>query len=151
MSSGSRVTFAIAILVGLAVGVGVYTFAYARGGSYLTDDARACANCHVMEEQFAGWTKSSHRAVAVCNDCHTPPGLVPKYATKALNGWNHSWAFTSGRFPDPIEITARNRRVTESACRKCHEQIVESIDAAPAGHRERLDCLTCHRDVGHRH
>ena len=37
MSSGSRVTFAIATLVGLAVGVGVYTFAYARGGSYLTD------------------------------------------------------------------------------------------------------------------
>lgn len=149
--SENRFTLAVAILVGLAVGVGVYTFAYARGASYMTDDARACANCHVMEDQFAGWTKSSHRAVAVCNDCHTPPGLVPKYATKALNGWNHSWAFTTGRYPDPIGITPRNRRVTEAACRKCHEQIVESIDAVPAGHRERLDCLSCHRDVGHRH
>lgn len=140
-----------AALVGIAAGVGVYTFAYARGASYMTDDPRACANCHVMEEQFAGWGKSSHRAVAVCNDCHTPPGLVPKYGTKALNGWNHSWAFTSGRFPEPIQITPRNRRVTEAACRKCHEAIVEAIDAVPLGHRERLDCLTCHRDVGHRH
>jgi cytochrome c nitrite reductase small subunit len=104
-----------------------------------------------MEEQFSGWTKSSHRAVAVCNDCHTPPGLVPKYATKALNGWNHSWAFTSGRFPEPIQITPRNRRVTEAACRKCHEQIVAAIDSTGGGHSQRIDCLTCHRDVGHRH
>jgi len=140
-----------AALVGIAAGVGVYTFAYARGASYMTDDPGACANCHVMEEQYAGWSKSSHRSVAVCNDCHTPPGLVPKYGTKALNGWNHSWAFTSGRFPEPIQITPRNRRVTEAACRKCHEEIVEAIDAVPIGHSARLDCLTCHRDVGHRH
>ena len=114
--------------LGLAAGVGAYTFLYARGASYLTDDPRACANCHVMEEQYVGWTKSSHRAVAVCNDCHTPPGLVPKYGTKAINGFNHSFAFTTGRFPEPIRITGRNRRVTEAACRKCHEPIVEAID-----------------------
>jgi cytochrome c nitrite reductase small subunit len=142
---------ATAVLVGVAAGVGIYTFAYARGASYLTDDPGACANCHVMEEQLAGWTKSSHRAVAVCNDCHTPPGLVPKYATKALNGWNHSWAFTSGRFPEPIRITPRNRSVTQSACRKCHAEIVETIDRSPSAHAGPLDCLTCHRDVGHRH
>jgi hypothetical protein len=28
-----------------------------------------------------------HRAAAVCNDCHTPPGLLGKYTTKALNGF----------------------------------------------------------------
>ena len=44
--------------------LGVYTFAYARGWSYLTDNPAACANCHVMREQFDGWLKSSHRAVA---------------------------------------------------------------------------------------
>ncbi len=140
-----------AALAGLAAGVAIYTFAYAKGASYMTDDPGACANCHVMEEQFAGWTKSSHRAVAVCNDCHTPPGLVPKYATKALNGWNHSWAFTTGRFPEPIQITSRNRTVTQSACRKCHAEIVEAIDRLPSAHAGQLDCLTCHRDVGHPH
>ena len=49
-----------------------YTFAYARGWAYMTDDPRACANCHVMNEQYDGWIKSSHRSVAVCNDCHVP-------------------------------------------------------------------------------
>lgn len=151
MDSRGHVATAAAALVGLAAGVGFYTFAYARGASYMTDDPSACANCHVMEEQFAGHTKSSHRAVAVCNDCHTPPGLVAKYATKALNGWNHSWAFTTGRFPEPIRITPRNLRVTQSACRKCHEAIVTAIDARPSPHAGQLDCLTCHRDVGHPH
>ena len=47
-----------ALMIGIAVGIGVYTFAYAKGWSYLTDDPAACANCHVMSEQFDGWLKS---------------------------------------------------------------------------------------------
>ena len=62
----------LGVVIGVAVGIGAYTFVYARGWSYLTDDPAACANCHVMREQFDGWLKSSHRAVATCNDCHTP-------------------------------------------------------------------------------
>lgn len=140
---------------GIALGVGLFTFGYAKGASYMTNDPAACANCHVMEEQYAAWSRGSHRSVAVCNDCHTPPGLVPKYATKAINGWNHSLAFTTGRFPEPIRITPRNRDVTERACRKCHEAVVTAIDAHAARQdaraSERLACLACHRDVGHLH
>ena len=78
--NGSRMVFAIAVLVlGAALGLGSYTFAYAQGWAYLTDDPRACANCHVMNEQYDGWIKSSHRSVAVCNDCHVPHSLVAKY------------------------------------------------------------------------
>jgi cytochrome c nitrite reductase small subunit len=29
-------------------------------------------NCHIMRDQFEGWSHSSHKAVAACNDCHTP-------------------------------------------------------------------------------
>ena len=134
-------------VLGIAAGIGGYTFIYAKGASYLTNDPGACANCHIMEEQYSGWIKSSHRAVAVCNDCHTPPGLVAKYATKASNGFWHSFAFTSGRFHEPIEITPRNRNVTEQACRKCHQEIVQAIE----GHKESetLSCIRCHRSVGH--
>jgi hypothetical protein len=53
----------LGVTLGLAVGVGAYTFVYARGYSYMTDNAEACVNCHVMQEQFSGWVKSSHRAV----------------------------------------------------------------------------------------
>lgn len=143
-----RVLSALAALVGVAVGVGGFTFVYAKGASYLGNDPRACANCHVMNEQFDAWEKGSHRSVATCNDCHTPHALVPKYLVKARNGFLHSYYFTLGGFPEPIRITEASRRVTESQCRRCHESVVSEIDAS---HRSRLDCVTCHRDVGHLH
>jgi len=52
----------VAALIGMAAGVGVYTFVYAKGYSYLTNDPASCANCHIMNEQYDGWLKSSHRA-----------------------------------------------------------------------------------------
>lgn len=135
-------------IIGLAAGIVCYTFVYAKGYSYMTNDPGACANCHVMQQHFDAWTKSSHRAVAACNDCHTPPGLIAKYATKASNGFWHSFAFTSGRFPEPLRIKPHNREVTEKACRKCHDNIVEAIEGV---HQERSDlsCVRCHSSVGH--
>jgi cytochrome c nitrite reductase small subunit len=140
----------LAVSVGVAIGIGGYTFVYARGASYLTDNPAACANCHVMREQLDGWTASSHRAVAVCNDCHTPHTVLGKYTTKTVNGFWHSFAFTTNRFPEPIRIGARNRAVTEAACRACHREVVDAIDAhrRPA---DRLTCLGCHQSVGHLH
>ncbi len=94
----------LSVAIGAGAGLGAYTFIYAKGDSYLTDDPGACANCHVMQGYYDAWVKSSHHVAAVCNDCHTPPGLVGKYATKASNGFWHSFAFTTGRFPDPLRI-----------------------------------------------
>jgi cytochrome c nitrite reductase small subunit len=149
----TRVWMAVALGVslGIAAGIGGYTFGYARGASYFTNDPAACANCHVMREQYDGWLKSSHHAVAGCNDCHTPPGWIPKYLTKASNGFWHSFYFTTGAFPDPIRIRPRNRRVTEAACRKCHQEIVQAIDVAHVSLRagEPVECLRCHNAVGH--
>ena len=130
---------------GLTAGIGGYTFVYARGASYFTHDAAACANCHVMRGHYDAWIKSSHRSVAACNDCHTPPGLVAKYATKASNGFWHSFAFTSGRYPDPLRIKGSNLAVTEAACRHCHATLTESIE----GHGAGVSCVRCHATVGH--
>lgn len=139
-----------AIVVGVAAGVGGYTFVYARGYSYMTNDPNACVNCHVMQEQYDGWAKASHRAVAACNDCHTPPSLIGKYVTKASNGFWHSFYFTTGTFPEPIRITPRNRRVTEQACRHCHREMVEMMGAAESQRgRGAVSCLSCHVSVGH--
>lgn len=136
----------LGIALGLAAGVGGFTFAYAKGASYMTNDPTACANCHVMQGHFDAWIKSSHHAVAACNDCHTPKGPIAKWVTKAENGFWHSVAFTSGKFHEPIQIKARNRAVTERACRKCHQEIVHAIEG---GGREELSCVRCHASVGH--
>jgi len=138
----------IAIVIGAAVGLGGFTFVYAKGGSYLGNDPASCANCHIMQDQLDAYVKSSHRAVATCNDCHTPPGLVPKYLTKAEHGFFHSLAFTTGNFHDPIQIKDRSRRVTENSCRKCHQDIVRDIDATTA-HGGSMSCIRCHASVGH--
>lgn len=135
-------------VIGLAAGVGAYTFIYAKGGSYLTNDPAACANCHVMQAYYDAWIKSSHRQVAVCNDCHTPHSLFPKYATKASNGWHHSFAFTSGRFPDNLQIKPHNLEITEHACRSCHQAVVDAIEPR-SEHASSLSCVRCHDSVGH--
>jgi cytochrome c nitrite reductase small subunit len=139
----------LAIAIGIAAGIGAYTFVYARGASYMTNDPNACVNCHVMREQFNGWVTSSHRSVAVCNDCHAPHTFIGKYVTKAVNGFWHSFAFTTGRFPDNIQITPRNHRVTESACRSCHDDIVHAIDVSGRPDGEAISCVRCHGSVGH--
>ena len=138
----------IAIVIGATVGLGGFTFVYAKGGSYLGNDPAACANCHVMRDHLDAYIKSSHRAVATCNDCHTQPGLVPKYFTKAEHGFFHSLAFTTGNFHDPIQIKERSRRVTENACRKCHQDVVRDIDTSTT-HGGSMECIRCHSNVGH--
>jgi cytochrome c nitrite reductase small subunit len=135
-------------LIGLALGVGAYTFVYAKGYSYLSNDPQACANCHVMENQYSGWLKSSHHSVATCNDCHTPHNLVGKYATKAENGFWHSFYFTTGTYPENIQARERSRRITEAACRRCHAGFAEDIASAHADAKG-LSCIQCHGHVGH--
>jgi cytochrome c nitrite reductase small subunit len=147
--SSRKILLAIAImacaLIGAAIGLGLFTFVYAKGGSYLGNDPESCANCHVMREHLAAWRKSSHHAVAVCNDCHAPPSGLAKYWVKAVNGYNHSYAFTTGTTDEPLRITGRNREVTEAQCRRCHEATVAAM--GPAG---QVSCIRCHESVGHR-
>lgn len=150
---------AAAVLMGSAIGLGAFTFVYAKGASYLTTDPAACANCHVMEEHYSAWLKSSHRNVAGCNDCHTPHNLVGKYATKATNGFWHSFYFTTGRYPFPLRITEGNKRIAEGTCRNCHEGITSAMnhggvivprgEATESPQLEEINCTHCHKYVGH--
>lgn len=146
--SRTMVALTFGSLLGLGLGIGGYTFLYARGWSYLTNDPAACANCHIMRSHYDAWLTSSHRAVATCNDCHTPVNFIGKYYTKADHGFWHSYAFTTGDFHEPISMKARSRAVTEEACRHCHQAIVLAIDAPLPG-REQLSCIRCHTAVGH--
>lgn len=137
--------FVACALIGAATGLGLFTFWYAKGASYLGNDPQTCANCHVMRDHLAAWQKGSHHAVATCNDCHAPPSGLAKYWVKAVNGYNHSYAFTTGDFHEPIRITRKNREVTEAQCRRCHADMVQAM--GPAGD---VSCIRCHESVGHR-
>lgn len=155
----ARLTLVTMILLGVMLGLGGFTFVYARGYSYLSNDPSVCGNCHIMDDHLDAWNKSSHKAVATCNDCHTPHSFPAKYVVKAKNGFWHSFYFTTGRFPDPLRITPPNHDVTEEACRYCHASITAAIDSSPGAHATPLEgssidgeaftCTRCHRYVGH--
>ena len=145
-----NVRIVVALTVGVLLGLCGYTFLYAKGYAYLTNNPEACTNCHVMRAEYDGWVKSSHKNVATCNDCHTPHNLIGKYAVKASNGFFHSFYFTTGLYPDNIEITKIDHKVTEAQCRRCHENITAAIDGNVVhGKAEGLQCTRCHTSVGH--
>lgn len=137
------------VALGVFLGIGGYTFQYAEGLSYLSNDPQACRNCHVMQEHYDSWLASSHHAVATCNDCHVPHGFPQKYVVKARNGWHHSKGFTLQNYPQPIRIKHGNLRVLQHNCIACHEIAVSEI----AGHGDvdwgEARCTDCHRSVGH--
>ena len=138
-----------ACMLGIPLGVGAFTFVYAKGLSYLSSDPRACVNCHIMNEQYDAWIKSGHRHTATCVECHLPHAGVAKWVAKADHGFRHSVAFTLQNFKEPIEITPRDRRLVQVNCVRCHESFVHAVlaSAGPAG--ATLDCLRCHAGVGH--
>ena len=138
-----------AVLIGACVGLGSFTFDYAEGASYLSNDPKACVNCHIMNDQYAGWSKSSHHAVATCNDCHLTYTFPRYYIEKGTNGWNHSKAFTLENFHEPIMINQTNSEILQSNCLRCHEGMVHEIVAGNKSETSSVKCVTCHRQVGH--
>lgn len=147
----NRVVFlAAALLMGAVLGLGSFTFHYAKGTSYLSSASEACANCHIMQDHYDAWVKSSHAKFAQCNDCHSPHDFIGKYYCKSRNGYFHSKAFTLQNFHEPIMIHDYNRGVVEDNCRYCHQDLVHSIDTyLHDDENEPLSCIRCHADVGH--
>ncbi len=137
------------ISIGVLVGFSAFTFHYAEGLSYFSTDPKACANCHIMREQYDSWGRSSHHAAATCIECHLPHDLVPKYLAKARNGWNHSKAFTLQDFPEPIRITQSNAEALRENCIRCHAGFVAHVAATSRDGATDMNCVQCHASVGH--
>src|SRR5579871_1041730 len=136
-------------LAGVLLGLGSFTFRYAAGGSYFSNDPRACANCHIMRDVYDSWQKASHHAVATCNDCHTPQDFLGKYLSKAENGFRHSMAFTLQNFEEPIRIKPKNARILQANCLTCHADLVGDIRGHGAAEDDAPSCVRCHSAVGH--
>jgi len=140
---------AMAMLLGATVGLGLFTFGYAEGLSYFSSDPRACVNCHIMNDQYASWSRSSHHAAAACVDCHLPHALLPKLIAKAENGWHHSKGFTLEDFHEPIQIKPGNAHILQDNCLRCHAALVHELVAGATTAERAPECVHCHLSVGH--
>ena len=138
-----------AVLIGIVIGLGTFTFDYGEGLSYFSTDPKACTNCHIMQPYYDSWQKASHHTVATCVDCHLPHDMVGKYIAKADNGYRHSWAFTFQNFHEPIQIIPRNARILQGNCLSCHGDMVHQLTAGSTTDLDAVTCVHCHIDVGH--
>ena len=143
-------------LAGILIGICVFTFRYAEGLSYFSTEPRACANCHIMNDQYASWSRGPHHGAARCVDCHLPHDFVGKYIAKAVNGYHHSKGFTLQDFHEPILIKPRNAEILQNNCVRCHGDFVHDVLIGGDGQRASSDriqsdtrCVHCHRGVGH--
>ena len=158
--SWSRRWLTLAVLAGLLGGVGATTFGYAQGLSYFSNDPSACANCHIMRDQFESWRRGPHHASAGCNDCHVPPHFPAKYVAKAMNGYHHSMGFTfqparpdapGARvfFREPIQIKAGNSQILQDNCLRCHGDFVHDVVRGSTSAGGAIRCVHCPAGVGH--
>jgi cytochrome c nitrite reductase small subunit len=140
----------LSVLIGAVSGLGTFTFSYGEGLSYFSTDPKACANCHIMGEEYDSWQKAGHHQAAKCVDCHLPHAFIPKYLAKADNGYRHSKAFTLQDFHEPIRIIERNGDILQANCIRCHGDFVhELVSGARAPTRDSVQCIHCHRNAGH--
>lgn len=138
------------VCFGVVIGHMAFTFVYAKGFSYLSDNPAACKNCHVMNQVYESWASSSHHNWATCNDCHVPHSFVQKWAMKASSGFHHGYAFTFKDNPVAFSATPKTKQIVQNNCTSCHKDYAaHAISVAP--NDTSLSCVSCHRQAGHAH
>ena len=143
------------IAVGVLCGIIITLFFISNASSYISNDPRACINCHVMSPHYATWMHSSHREHAVCNDCHVPhDNFFRKLYFKANDGLRHATIFTMRAEPQVIKIKEAGIAVVQQNCLRCHMNQVHPVSAANVSgenykHGEGKLCWSCHRTVPH--
>ena len=145
----------VIILLGAISGLSLYALVESKAVSYMSDDPKTCANCHVMTPQYTTWLNSSHREWATCNDCHVPhENVIKKYAFKAKDGLYHASVFTTRGEPEVIRMKEAGIEVVQSNCIRCHEKQVTDarLSGTVANHyenRTERKCWECHQEVPH--
>jgi cytochrome c nitrite reductase small subunit len=150
MKIASKVNLSLLmVILGAAWGLGLFTFNYAEGFSYFSSDPKACINCHIMNDNYNSWTKSSHHAAATCVQCHLPSEMPGKLIAKAINGYYHSTGFTLMNFKEPIMIKESNKKILQQNCLNCHGAVVHDLVKSATTDHDAIDCIHCHVGVGH--
>lgn len=145
----------VIIMLGIIAGLVAYLFYISKAPAYLSDDPKACVNCHIMAPQYATWTHSSHREWATCNDCHVPhDNIFNTYYFKAKDGLRHATIFTLRKEPQVIFIKEEGKSVVQDNCTRCHEHLLTDprlllVTDFYHSFRSQRQCWECHREVPH--
>jgi cytochrome c nitrite reductase small subunit len=145
----------VILILGVFIGLAIFSFRISKASSYLSDDPKTCVNCHIMTPQYATWYHSAHREVATCNDCHVPHNNVfNKYFFKAKDGLRHASIFTLRAEPQVIFIKEAGKRVVQMNCIRCHINLISGPELIVKnkefnGIISDRKCWDCHRETPH--
>lgn len=158
MKQSKFLVYGSLVAVAVAVGLFVYLVNISRAFSYLSDDSKACVNCHIMNTYYATWERSSHANSTSCVSCHLPTNsFVDKYKAKAKDGWNHSVAFTLDTYGHTLNITEDGAQRVQANCVSCHASLTSTLaknydlnhDFANPKADTGRKCWDCHKSVPH--
>ncbi|MBE2279809.1 MAG: cytochrome c nitrite reductase small subunit [Ignavibacteriaceae bacterium] len=145
----------VILLLGVLAGLLLVTFHISNAASYISDDPKACVNCHIMAPYYATWERGSHGRVTVCNDCHVPQdNIFNKYYFKASDGARHATMFTLRLEPQVIRIHKAGRDAVQANCVRCHENAIHPVSLRGFSDKKTIAsdetyCWDCHREVPH--
>jgi nitrate/TMAO reductase-like tetraheme cytochrome c subunit len=146
------------ILIGI-LGVVILGLA-AFSGIKLTSTTSFCSSCHIMDNNYASWQQSTHKAVN-CLKCHAEPGFIGTAKVK-LNGVKQVAVTALSLADNPGKAIVGN-----SICTQCHNQENKELTAQLEKTREErtknrhlvfdhtkhnqfeAKCTSCHLGVGH--
>ncbi|MFH1198144.1 MAG: cytochrome c nitrite reductase small subunit [bacterium] len=145
----------VILLGGIVIGLLLQILYISNAVSYLSDDPKACVNCHIMSPQFATWERGSHGKVTTCNDCHVPQdNFFRKYYFKASDGLRHATMFTLRLEPQVIRIKEAGKNAVQENCIRCHSNNIHPVSLRAISSKAIIDegdryCWDCHRETPH--
>lgn len=145
----------VIIMIGIITGLGLYILYISNATAYLSNDPRACVNCHVMNVHYASWQRGSHARVATCNDCHVPQdNFFRTYWFKANDGLRHATYFTMRWEPQVIQIKEAGKEAVQENCIRCHSNNIHPVALRAISNKNVADqteryCWECHRNTPH--
>ncbi len=150
MTPGKFFKIIMIVLIPVTIGMSGKVLYDSKALSYLSDDPKACINCHVMNTAYATWQHSSHFQVK-CVECHLPSdNMLQKYLAKMRDGYNHSKAFTLSTYQHSIDISDHGAQIVQQNCIECHKTLFTgTTSSASQVHQEANTCWHCHRSVPH--
>jgi nitrate/TMAO reductase-like tetraheme cytochrome c subunit len=119
----------------------------------VTSQTGFCNSCHIMNDYYASWEKSSHHDVS-CLSCHLQPGFGG-YIKGKINGLAQAVDCAVGRVGTKAEATVLDQSCLRSACHSTEallekDLLFEGVKFTHKGHiQETMDginvtCGTCH-------
>ena len=124
------------VAAGSALGTGGYAVYYGEGLSYLSNDPKACVNCHIMRDHYDGWAEGQPPRRRDLQRLPHPARLHPQVPGRRRR--TGSGTPRGSRFRTSTSRSGSARRtaaVLQKNCIHCHHDVVRRTILGPSGRR----------------